>query len=77
MKRILLRSGKDPFDVVSVEESIERDVLGTNAGNLIFSNAAHKILSTPDTQVVSNGLVVYRGLVEKINSEYDAFVVPL
>lgn len=77
VKRILLRSGKDPFDVVSVEESIERDVLGTNAGNLIFSNAAHKILSTPDTRVDSNGLVVYRGLVERINSEYDAFVVPL
>lgn len=77
MKRILLRSGKDPFDVLSVEESIERDVLGTNAGNLIFSNASHKILSTPDTQVDSNGLTVFPGLVEKINSEYDAFVVPL
>ena len=51
MKRILLRSGKSPYDVVGVEEALHRDVIATNSGNLIFSDAAHKILDTPGTEV--------------------------
>ena len=53
MRRILLRSGKSPFDVVSVEEALHRDVIATNSGNLIFSDAAHKILTAPGTEVVT------------------------
>ncbi|MCX4762114.1 polysaccharide pyruvyl transferase family protein [Streptomyces sp. NBC_01275] len=77
MKRILLRSGKSPFDVVPVEEALHRDVIATNAGNLIFSDAAHKILTTPDAEVVSNGMRTEVGAAARINEEYDAFVVPL
>ncbi|WP_329409801.1 polysaccharide pyruvyl transferase family protein [Streptomyces sp. NBC_00704] len=77
MKRILLRSGKSPFDVVPVEEALHRDVIATNAGNLIFSDAAHKILQAPDTEVVSNGMRTDVSAAARINEEYDAFVVPL
>ncbi|MEU6809759.1 polysaccharide pyruvyl transferase family protein [Streptomyces sp. NPDC046831] len=76
-KRILLRSGKSPFDVVPLEEAIHRDVVATNSGNLIFSDAAHKILTTPDTEVVSNGMRTDVAAAARINEEYDAFVVPL
>ena len=78
MKRILLRSGKSPFDVVPVEEALHRDVIATNAGNLIFSDATHKILSVPGrTEVVSNGMRTDVGAAGRINEEYDVFVVPL
>ncbi|MFF4583931.1 polysaccharide pyruvyl transferase family protein [Streptomyces sp. NPDC001388] len=78
MKRILLRSGKSPFDVVPVEEALHRDVFATNAGNLIFSDAAHKILTVPgSTEVVSNGIATQTNAAARINEEYDAFVVPL
>ncbi|MBK3626406.1 polysaccharide pyruvyl transferase family protein [Streptomyces asoensis] len=77
MKRILLRSGKSPFDVVPVEEALHRDVIATNSGNLIFSDAAHKILSTPDSEVFSNGMRTDVNAAARINEEYDAFVVPL
>ncbi|MGW2957920.1 polysaccharide pyruvyl transferase family protein [Streptomyces sp. NPDC001220] len=77
MKRILLRSGKSPYDVVTVEEALHRDVIATNAGNLIFSDAAHKILETPDTEVVSNGMPSDASAAARINDEYDAFVIPL
>ncbi|QTD98500.1 polysaccharide pyruvyl transferase family protein [Streptomyces cyanogenus] len=77
MKRILLRSGKSPYDVLSVEEALHRDVIATNAGNLIFSDAAHKILETPGTEVVSNGIGTDVTAAARINEEYDAFVVPL
>lgn len=78
MKRILLRSGKSPFDVVPVEEALHRDVFATNSGNLIFSDATHKILSVPGrAEVVSNGIATQVHAAARINEEYDAFVVPL
>ncbi|HET9381886.1 MAG TPA: polysaccharide pyruvyl transferase family protein [Streptomyces sp.] len=76
-KRVLLRSGKSPYDVVPVEEALHRDVIATNSGNLIFSDAAHKILQTPGTEVVSNGIRTDVAAAGRINEEYDAFVVPL
>ncbi|MFF9319064.1 polysaccharide pyruvyl transferase family protein [Streptomyces sp. NPDC014735] len=77
MKRILLRSGKSPYDVVPVERALHEDVFATNAGNLIFSDAAHKLLETPRVEVVSNGIATRVADAERINSEYDVFVVPL
>ncbi|MGW2819703.1 polysaccharide pyruvyl transferase family protein [Streptomyces sp. NPDC001443] len=77
MKRILLRSGKSPFDVLSVEEALHRDVIATNSGNLIFSDATHKILETPGAEVVSNGMKSDVAAASRINDEYDVFVVPL
>ncbi|MDO0927746.1 polysaccharide pyruvyl transferase family protein [Streptomyces sp. TG1A-8] len=77
MKRILLRSGKSPYDVLSLEEALHRDVIATNSGNLIFSDAAHKILEAPGTEVVSNGIGTDPSAAARINAEYDAFVVPL
>lgn len=76
-KRILLRSGKSPYDVVPMEEALQRDVFATNSGNLIFSDATHKILETPGTEVVSNGIKSLVAEATRINQEYDAFVVPL
>ncbi|MFD7876862.1 polysaccharide pyruvyl transferase family protein [Streptomyces sp. NPDC059766] len=77
MKRILLRSGKSPFDALGIEEALHRDVIATNSGNLIFSDATHKILETPGAEVVSNGMKSDVGAASRINEEYDVFVVPL
>ncbi|WP_327371642.1 polysaccharide pyruvyl transferase family protein [Streptomyces sp. NBC_01217] len=77
MKRILLRSGKSPYDVVPVERALHEDVFATNSGNLIFSDAAHKILQTPRSEVVSNGITTKVADADRINSEYDVFVIPL
>ncbi|MGW0628556.1 polysaccharide pyruvyl transferase family protein [Streptomyces sp. NPDC002758] len=76
-QRILLRSGKSPFDAIPVEEALHKNVIATNSGNLIFSDAAHKILETPGTEVVSNHMRVDVTAAGRINEEYDAFVVPL
>ncbi|WP_329339313.1 polysaccharide pyruvyl transferase family protein [Streptomyces sp. NBC_00663] len=77
MKRVLLRSGKSPYDVVPLEEALQRDVIATNSGNLIFSDATHKILEATGTEVVSNGIRTDVAAAARINKEYDAFVVPL
>lgn len=76
-QRLLLRSGKSPYDVVPVEEALEQDVIATNSGNLIFSDATHKILETPRTEVVSNGIRTDVSAAGRINEEFDAFVIPL
>ncbi|MFJ8856820.1 polysaccharide pyruvyl transferase family protein [Streptomyces sp. NPDC102451] len=76
-RRILLRSGKSPFDVASLEQSLDRDVFATNAGNLIFSDASHKILTTPRAEVFSNGIRTDPSAADRINEEFDVFVVPL
>ncbi|MEU4653422.1 polysaccharide pyruvyl transferase family protein [Streptomyces sp. NPDC023723] len=79
MKRILIRSGKSPFHVASPAEFIHQDLIGTNTGNLIFSDSAHKMLSAPDTEVVSNGIRTNSSpeRAAEINEQYDVFVVPL
>jgi hypothetical protein len=76
-RRILLRSGKSPYEALSIEEALDRNVIATNSGNLIFSDASHKILETPGTEVVSNGMRMVASEAARINEEYDAFVVPL
>ena len=63
--------------MVSLEQSLDRDVFATNAGNLIFSNAAHKILTTPRAEVFSNGIRTDPSAAGRINEEFDVFVVPL
>ncbi|MFE0674449.1 polysaccharide pyruvyl transferase family protein [Streptomyces sp. NPDC058867] len=79
MKRILIRSGKSPFRVASPTEFIHQDLIGTNTGNLLFSDSAHKMLTTPDTEVTSNGIRTNHTAerAAEINEQYDAFVVPL
>ncbi|GAA4796323.1 polysaccharide pyruvyl transferase family protein [Streptomyces ziwulingensis] len=79
MKRILIRSGKSPFRVASPAEFIQQDLIGTNTGNLIFSDSAHKMLSAPDTEVTSNGIRTDPSArrAAEINERYDVFVVPL
>ncbi|MFJ5839790.1 polysaccharide pyruvyl transferase family protein [Streptomyces shenzhenensis] len=79
MKRILIRSGKSPFHVATPTEFIQQDLIGTNTGNLLFSDSAHKMLTTPDTEVVSNGIRTNASpeRAAEINEQYDAFIVPL
>ncbi|WP_405618241.1 polysaccharide pyruvyl transferase family protein [Streptomyces sp. NBC_01511] len=79
MKRILIRSGKSPFYVASQQEFIQKDLIGTNSGNLLFSDAAHKILLTERTEVTSNGIgtVATPERARQINEDYDVFVIPL
>ena len=78
-RRILLRAAKDPFHAPVVEEMVQRDLVASNTGNLLFSDSAYRMLSTSDVEVVTNGprLNGDPSQADRINEEYDAFVVPL
>ncbi len=77
MKEILLRAHKDPFDVVSAEETLVRNLIAQNAGNLIFSTAAYRLLETVTTSVTVDRFLVERRDPDRINERYDAYVIPL
>lgn len=85
MARILLRSGKDPFQVIAPELALETypsGVWGRNVGNLVFGDAMHRLLSVPGTDVVTNSFLserkgVTKEYVARIDEEFDHFVIPL
>ena len=58
---ILLRARKDPFEVVSAEDTLIRNMIADNSGNLIFFAAAHKILATRGTTVTADRLLIDPG----------------
>lgn len=77
MKRILLRSGKDPWVHLSPETTYSTNVYGGNSGNLLFSYASHRLLSRSDTTVVSRGLGLRGERPGRVNEQFDHVVLPM
>ena len=50
MPRILVRSHKNPFTVADAETTRASNLIGSNTGNLVFSQAVFRLLSTPDNR---------------------------
>ncbi|MEU3453775.1 polysaccharide pyruvyl transferase family protein, partial [Micromonospora sp. NPDC006766] len=77
-QRILLRARKGPFDVVTPEETFERNWIGDNSGNLVFSHAAYKLLATSTAKITpSRWFRADPRTAAEINEKYDVFVIPL
>ncbi len=77
MTDILLRARKDPFEVVSAEDTLITNTIADNSGNLVFFAAAHKILATRGTTVTADRLLIEPRDADRINERYDAYVIPL
>ena len=76
-KRFLMRLGKTPFEVFDGFDTLDRNTIGRNNGNLIFGMAAHKLFSTADTVVDANRYKINGAMAAKVNDEYDGFILPL
>lgn len=76
-KRILLRARKGPFEVASAETTLERNLVGTNSGNLVFLEAAYKLLATRDTEITTFGGRPDPSDAAWINERHDVYVIPL
>jgi hypothetical protein len=63
--RILLRAGKDPLLPLTAEEVVLNaptgGLFGMNAGNMLFQDAVHRILSVPGADVTVDQLRTERG----------------
>ena len=75
-KRIAIRAGKNPYDARSYEETLKRDLLGTNSGNLVFSEAAWRLLSTRDVTIDTIGLGPTVKNADPIKENFDHVVLP-
>ncbi|WP_375424990.1 polysaccharide pyruvyl transferase family protein [uncultured Friedmanniella sp.] len=76
MQRIMIRAGRSPFDRLDAVETWSRNVIGNNNGNLVFSTATHKLLSTAGTEVVPNRYAANAEFADEVNDTCDAFVLP-
>jgi hypothetical protein len=81
-RRLLIRSGKDPFTPVVAESTLTQDVFNSNSGNYLFQHAVWKALATDDAELVSNGTLVERrapadDVAALVEDQFDHFVVPL
>jgi hypothetical protein len=77
MRHILLRAPKDTFEVVGPERTAERNLIGTNSGNLVFLAAAQRILSAPGVSIDVDRFQIDPSAASSINERYDAYVIPL
>lgn len=64
-QRVLIRAGKDPRLALTPEEVVldapTAGLFGKNAGNMLFHDAMHRILSVPGTEAVVDQLRTERG----------------
>jgi hypothetical protein len=77
-----MRAAKDPLQAVPAEACIDEVSLGTNAGNLLFSQSIHRLLLTPGTEIGIAGFTfpgpaAVDAYAARVNEEYDVFVVPM
>ena len=77
MKRILLRSPKDPFEVVSPRTVFGHNLIGNNAGNLVFIQATHRILAARGVEIETDDFMGGARRAAVVNERFDVCVIPL
>lgn len=77
MKKIYMRAGVVPYETITPEECLERNVIGGNSGNLLYQYSMVKTLSTKGTVVVPNQYRINLNDADRINEECEMFIIPL
>lgn len=72
-----MRAGRSPFETATPADVLQRGLIAGNTGNLLFSDAIWKFLSTPGTEITPNRYRAKAEDADRINDEYDLFVIPL
>jgi hypothetical protein len=75
MPQILIRAHKNPFTVADADTTYRQNLIGNNTGNLVFSQAVYRLLSTADADLETSGLAKSHPRV--IDSRFDHVVIPL
>lgn len=78
MKKILIRAHMSPFDNWDAASVLQHDMIGTNAGNMIFINSIIRVLMTEDVQIdiFNTRRDLTAENLERINAEYSCVVMP-
>jgi hypothetical protein len=73
--RLLVRAHKSPFRTASPRKVLAKNLFGSNVGNLVFGQAAIRLLSTSTSTVKTSGLI--KQAAHSVNSDFDHVVIPL
>lgn len=78
MKKILVRTGMSPFTDTPIPEVIAYNRIGGNVGNIVYAYSVYRGLMTDsDVELVPTEYLVSRLDVDRINEEFDSFIIPL
>ena len=83
MKQILLRSGLSPLSDPNVHSIMDRNLIGSNVGNLVYAYSLYRWLMTgEDVTIHTDHYRAERGKytdeeIDRINEEYSMYVIPL
>ena len=77
MRSILLRAPKSPFEPATVERTLAENLIGNNSGNLVFLDAAWKLLATRDAQITPAGMGANPDRAAEFSERHDVYVAPL
>jgi hypothetical protein len=77
MKTIYLRAGKQPFQFTDALQSLQKNIAGTNVGNMLFQQSTFRTLFRPDQKIKINGYSLKARLVDELNEKASAVVLPL
>ena len=80
MPKYLIRAGFDPANYKQTDpvDCLYKIYVGGNAGNLMFAYGVMNVLQTEDTELAySYNWAFTDEEIEKINSTYDAYILPL
>ncbi len=79
MAKILMRAGMSPLENLSADQVIFHNLIGENAGNMIFPYSIMRILMCEGTQIttIPTDRLYSAKQAAQWNEEYDYFVIPL
>lgn len=75
--KILLRRYADALTTVNVRQALDHGAIGRNSGNLIFTAAAQRLLTTADSDIEMLSDAQFRVDPRRVNDEFDHLVLPL
>lgn len=77
MKKILVRSGQAPWDLVNPVDMMKKNTIGRNVGNFVYAYSVFRNMYSEDTELVSDYYSTDIKNADYINENYDAYVLPL
>ncbi len=78
MKQIFIRAGLTPFETLSTEEVMCKNLIGNNVGNLVYAYGVFRTLMvSEDTKFIPNRYKAWLDQADWINENCEYFIIPL
>ncbi len=77
MKKIYMRAGMTPQELIPASTMLNRNIMGTNIGNLLYQYSIARTLCIEGTEIEVNQYQYKMEDVDRINQECSMFIIPL